>query len=228
MEADWLVQLAADDPVIVVPWVTEDGSCKFVDLRRRLEVPADKDGTRELQERGENQAPYQIPDEIPGDIFADIAEATREPALRAALLQLNGARSPLWTAKCDAWLTDSNESSDQPTDLLEMNCAPGFPPEEGRFLAGFYIDILLRDEKANASFAVQERWLRTVVRRLREEELRCVRTEFVLRYAETWGVPGFGVTWFTVACGPTRGKAEQRRAEALRTALPLVLAEPRC
>jgi hypothetical protein len=227
MEADWSVELAAEDPVIVVPWAADDGSCKFVDLRRRLEPPAGKDASRNLQAEGENQAPYQVPDEISGEIFAGVAEATHEPALGSALLELNGARSPLWTAKCDAWLTDSTESGDQAADLLEMDCAPGSSPAEGRFLAGFYIDILLRDGKANESFAVQERWVRAVVRRLKNEGPPCARTEFVLRHAETWGVPGFGVTWFVEACGPTRGQAEQRRAEALQAALPLVIAEHR-
>jgi hypothetical protein len=226
MEADWSVELAAEDPVIVVPW-TADGSCKFVDLRRRLEATAGKDASRDLQEEGEHRASYQVPDEISGDIFAEVAEAMHEPALRSALLELNSARSPLWTAKCDAWLTDSTESGGQAADLLEMDCAPGSSPEEGRFLAGFYIDILLRDGRANASFSMQERWLRAIVRRLKDEGPQCARTEFVLRHAETWGVPGFGVTWFVEACGPTRGQAEQRRAEALQAALPLVIAEHR-
>ena len=36
MEADWAVALAADDPVITVPWATSEddlGKCRFIDLR---------------------------------------------------------------------------------------------------------------------------------------------------------------------------------------------------
>jgi hypothetical protein len=75
MEADWAVALAADDPVVTVPWAAteEDGGCCFVDLRRDLS-------------------------------FVDkIAEAQSSAALRHALLVLNGSESALLSAKCDLW-----------------------------------------------------------------------------------------------------------------------------
>ena len=83
MEADWTVALAADDPVITVPWAAPEGvrGCKFVDLR------------------------------LGGHLIEEIEEARARPALRSALLLLNGAESPLWTAKCDAWASGAHEGA---------------------------------------------------------------------------------------------------------------------
>jgi hypothetical protein len=80
MEADWSVELAADDPVIVVPWAAagdDPRKCKFVDLR------------------------------LGAHLIDEIEEASRVPALRGALLLLNSTASPLWTVKCDAWESDT-------------------------------------------------------------------------------------------------------------------------
>jgi hypothetical protein len=218
MDADWSVELAADDPVIVVPWASDDGKCQFVYLGRRPQgVPAN-----------------QRVDEVltPDQMLDKIEEATSEPALRSALLALNGDLSPLWTAKCDLWLTDSRLSEDGPVDLLEMDCEPqssllGSSLGDGNFVAGCYIDILPRDAKAGASFEVQERRIRALSRRLRGGLARCARTDFVLRRAETWGLSGYGVTWFVEACASTSELAQQRREEALTRALPIVIEECR-
>jgi hypothetical protein len=77
MEADWSVALAADDPVVVVPWAAceAEGSRRFVDLRGNL------------------------------NLIDSIAEAQASPPLRNALLVLNSPDSPWLTAKCDAWVT---------------------------------------------------------------------------------------------------------------------------
>ncbi len=59
MEADWSVALAADDPVITVPWATSSDDprkCRFVDLR------------------------------LGGHLIDEIEEARSRPALRSALL----------------------------------------------------------------------------------------------------------------------------------------------
>jgi hypothetical protein len=221
MEADWSVELAADDPVIVVPWAAKDGSCEFVHLRPRLQAEAEEALRPRLQGADQNHNGDQAPDEI----LNHIEEARREPALRSALLALNSGLSPLWTVKCDAWLTDSTSSEDAPIDLLEMDCGSS-SLDEGKFVAGLYIDILPQDAKAGTSFEIQERWIRALVRRLRSEPMHCARTDLVLRRAETWGLAGFGMTWFVQGCGATAERAEQRRAEALRRSLPLVIAEP--
>ena len=113
MEADWSVALAAGDPVITVPWAASGDDALQVPVRRSAP------GTHLIDE---------------------IEEARTRPALRSALLLLNGAESPLWTAKCDAW-TSSAEEGNEPFDPYEMDAEPG----ETAFGAGSYIDLLPRD-----------------------------------------------------------------------------------
>ncbi len=202
MEADWSVELTAADPVIAVPWEAPGESFRFVDLREHPQA------------------------------IDEIEEARREPALHFALLALNSASSQIWTAKCGTWISGTGISGtwisgtwisgsqdkdkiDQ-IDRWEMDAGP----DEAEFGAGCYIDILLRDQ---ASFAVQERWIRVLTGKLRGMELRCARIELVLRPATVRGVAGFGVTCFIQGCGSSAELAGSRWAEALTLALPALM-----
>jgi hypothetical protein len=190
MEADWSVALAASDPVISVPWAAPDDDvikCRFVDLRLGLHL------------------------------IDEIEEARARPELRSALILLNGAASPFWTAKCDAWTSASED--DEAFDPYEMDAEPG----ETAFGAGSYLDLLPRDVALLSGFERQERWMRMVVERLRITPARSVRVELVLRHAEIEAMPGFGVTWFVEACGATARQAGTRWGEALVLALPVIL-----
>jgi hypothetical protein len=191
MEADWSVALAADDPVITVPWDASEGhdrKCRFVDLR------------------------------LGRHLIEEIEEARVRPALRSALLLLNGAASPLWTAKCDAWTSSPDEGA-APFDAYEMDATPG----ETAFGAGCYIDLLARDAVLLSSFERQEHWLRTVTQALHKIPARAARVELVLRYAEVEAAPGFGVTWLVEGCGLSANHAGQRWREALNLALPAIM-----
>jgi hypothetical protein len=192
MEADWTVALAPGDPVITVPWaadVNDIHGCRFVDLR------------------------------LGGAHLVDeIEEARSQPALRSALLLLNAATSPLWTAKCDAWASSVEEGA-APFDPYEMDAAPG----DVAFGAGSYIDLLPRDISFLAGFERQERWIRAVTEVLRSTPSSAARVELVLRHAEVEGTPGFAVTWFVEGCGSTAQRAGQRWAEALGLALAVVM-----
>lgn len=79
MLAEWSVECAAEDPVLVVPWKDPDGKAAFVDLRAN---------------------PYD---------FDAIPEAEQYPPLMQALRALNATRSSVFTAKCDAWPLDDEE-----------------------------------------------------------------------------------------------------------------------
>jgi hypothetical protein len=186
MEADWSVELAADDPVIVAPWEA-GGGCRFIDLRR-------------------NRAAID-----------EIEEARREPALRSALVALNGPGSRLWTAKCGLWRGEP-EAGHLLEDPREME-AQG---DEARFLAGSYIDLLRDGADRNRAFEQHEGWMRELTGALRSERLSCARTDFVIRRADLWDVPGFGVTWYVEGCGATQETAGRRWAEALTHILAAV------
>ena len=77
-----------EDPVLVVPWSSPDGTASWVDLR-------------------------SDPDALDG-----IAEADEHPALLAALRSLNAARSPVFTAKCDVWTMEEDELAATRLDLM--------------------------------------------------------------------------------------------------------------
>jgi hypothetical protein len=191
MEADWTVALAPGDPVITVPWAApadDIHSCRFVDLR--LGAP----------------------------LVDEIEEARSRPALRSALLLLNAATSPLWTAKCDAWTSSVDEGA-EPFDAYEMDAEAG----EIAFGAGSYIDLLPRDVSFLTNFELQERWIRAITQALRSTPARAARVEFVLRRAEVEGTSGFAVTWFVEGCGSTAERAGRRWAEALDLSLAVVM-----
>jgi hypothetical protein len=199
MEADWTVALAAGDPVITIPWAASEddvGKCRFVDLR------------------------------LGAHLIDEIEEARAKPPLRSALLLLNAATSPLWTAKCDAWASSVDEGA-EPFDPYEMGAESG----DTAFGAGSYVDLLARDVSFLASFERQERWIRAVTEVLRSIPASAARAELVLRRAEVEGASGFAVTWFVEGCGSTAQHAERRWAKALGLALAVVtdvrLMEPR-
>ena len=79
MLMEWSTACGSDDPVLVVPWSSEDGRLRWVDLR------------------------------TDPDALDEIAEADAHPPLLAALRALNAARSPVFTAKCDVWTMDAEE-----------------------------------------------------------------------------------------------------------------------
>ena len=79
MLAEWSVECAAEDPVLVVPW-------KDPTADAHLSICARIRTTSML-----------------------IPEAEHYPPLMQALRALNATRSPVFTAKCDVWVLDREE-----------------------------------------------------------------------------------------------------------------------
>ncbi|HLY98893.1 MAG TPA: hypothetical protein VKT33_07485 [Candidatus Angelobacter sp.] len=75
MQADYSVELGADDPALELPWQSEDGSLRYFDLRSQPEL------------------------------VLNITEAQNNPDLTAFLTRMNAADFPLQTAKCDTWFS---------------------------------------------------------------------------------------------------------------------------
>lgn len=73
MLAEWSVELGADDPRLELPWSSEDGRVRFLDLKNRPEL------------------------------LLEVREAAFNPELGEFLSWANSPESPLETAKCDAW-----------------------------------------------------------------------------------------------------------------------------
>jgi hypothetical protein len=75
MHADFSVELGHDDPVLELPWASDDGSIRYYDLKKYPEL------------------------------IQQIPEAVVYPEISAFLVRVNAPDSSLETAKCDAWLS---------------------------------------------------------------------------------------------------------------------------
>ena len=198
MLAEWSVECFPEDPVLVVPW-SEDESVahnsphtreplRFIDLREN---------------------PYDL-DHLP--------EAEQYPPLMHALRALNAARSPVFTAKCDAWPLDSEE-----LEHLRLNL--DVPPDDTP--AGFasYIDILLRERSLFASFHQNEQFLHRLARRAEALDHPYAMLDCVIRPALvdlTGPQEGFAITIYIKALAPDAPSASQNWAAALEATVALI------
>jgi hypothetical protein len=112
MQADYSVELGAEDPILSVPWGSPGDTQRYLDLRRQP------------------------------DLLLYIEEAIRFPQLGEFLTHVNGERSQLQSAKCDAWFT---------TELIEEEQIYGAP---GKF--GSYVDLFFITPEQRSSFAANE------------------------------------------------------------------------
>ena len=76
MQADWSVELGAEDDRLEMPWAAPDGSARYLDLKRQPEL------------------------------LLQIEEAHHNRELGEFLVSANSDNSVLETAKCDTWLSD--------------------------------------------------------------------------------------------------------------------------
>jgi hypothetical protein len=83
MQADFAVELGADDETLEIPWSGEENGPKYYDLKRHPE---------HLQ---------------------NLEEARRVPELREFLSTLNSPASIIETAKCDAWYSTEMNVEDE-------------------------------------------------------------------------------------------------------------------
>jgi hypothetical protein len=191
MLSEWSVESSADDPVLVVPWSDpsdETGNRRFIDLREN---------------------PYDL-DHLP--------EAERFPALMHALRALNAARSPVFTAKCDAWPLDAEE-----LDALRVNLDVSADEAPAGF--GSYIDILWRERTLFASFHLQEQMLHRLTRHAAPLEHPYAMLDCILRPAMVdlaGPQEGFAVSLYVKAVGHDAQTAETNWATALEAAVALL------
>ena len=178
---DWSAACSADDPVLVVPWHDASSGLHFVDLR---EDP---------------------------DALDSIAEAEQFPALLQSLRALNGARSPLFTAKCDVWAADAEELAGIALELQ-------VEPESAVAGQVSYLDLLCRDRALFTSFHQQQHLLGRMERRLAALDQPLALAEAVVRPALldfTAPQEGFCVSLYLKAVGPDAAAADEAWANAL-------------
>lgn len=167
MLAEWSAECASEDAVLVVPWKDAEGGAAFVDLRGN---------------------PYDV---------EEIVEAEQHAPLRNALRALNAARSPVFTAKCDAWAMGDEELAQlrAELDVSAVDAPHGFAS---------YIDMVWRERAMFVSFAQHERMLRRLVRLVGAIERTNAAMECVLRPAVVdleGAQEGYAVSLYVKAVG---------------------------
>jgi hypothetical protein len=146
MDADFSVELGRDDPVLDYPWKDESGRRAYYDLKREPEL------------------------------IAQVEEAKTFPELGEFLRRVNGPRSMLESAKCDAWAT--TEMS--PEDFFNAS---------HKFAS--YVDIVFASTDRSLSFPFHEDFARRLTRLLRRAPETfssaevCVRRCFFGKRGET-------------------------------------------
>jgi hypothetical protein len=174
-----------------------------VEVGPQLDV-IDADWTGFVDLRAKPEAAEQIP------------EAARYRPLADALVALNAADSPLFTAKCDVWGLAENE-----IDPDEFDAAAG----EAHAGMACYVDVLAREPGLFASFARHEAWAQAVVDRLRGAEIAQGRVDLVVRGARACGAEGFGVTLYAAGCGRDSAAAQTAWEAVLGAAVTATINE---
>jgi hypothetical protein len=191
MLSEWSAECSADDPVLVVPWSD----------------PSDLTGNRRFIDLREN--PYDLD---------HLVEAEQYPPLMHALRALNATRSPVFTAKCDAWPLDADELENlrHTLDVLTDEAPAGF---------GSYIDVLWRERSIFASFHQQEQTLHRLTRHASLLDHPFAMLDCVIRLALvdlTGPQEGFVVSLYIKALGHDAQSAEENWAAALDAVVALL------
>jgi len=191
MLSDWSAECSSDDPVLVVPWSD----------------PSDPSGNRRFIDLREN--PYDLD---------HLSEAEQHPPLMHALRALNAPRSPIFTAKCDAWPLDSTELDDLRANLdVTADDAP----------SGFvsYIDILWRERSLFASYHQMEQMMHRLTRHSSPLNHPYAMLDCIIRPALvdlTGPQEGFAVSLYIKALGHDPLAAEEHWSSALDAVVSLL------
>ena len=98
MVAEWSVELGSDDPILEIPWRSDDGSLRFLDLKRQPEL------------------------------LLEIREACTYQELAGFLDWANSADSGLETGKCDVWTTSEMDADDEVFgEKIKLACCAKLP-----------------------------------------------------------------------------------------------------
>jgi hypothetical protein len=138
----------------------------------------------------------------------ELTEAAGLPALAQALARLNGATSPVWTAKCDFWPRLEAEAFDSGELDADLGCAA--------HAMGCYIDML---PKSGQQWAVPDSAVADCQRicgLLHAFPLRCCRVDLIIRSAMlTEDLMDLGITAYLTSCGTSFAEADRVLQAAL-------------
>ncbi len=192
MLAEWNAECAQDASTLIVPWTDEATGSHFVDLRAN---------------------PYDI---------AEISEVEHNPTLGRALRSLNASRSPVMTAKCDAWPLLLQDYAEQ-IGTLRMELM--LPEEDINCGYSSYIDMMWRESAVFVSRHKQQERLDRIVRRAKMLDHPECALECVLRpaFLDLSGpLEGFAITVYVTSLGRDKATAFRRWEYALEDVVTLL------
>ncbi|WP_263367881.1 hypothetical protein [Edaphobacter bradus] len=198
MLSEWSAECGPDDPVLVVPWSDPaHPEIHFIDLREN---------------------PYDL-DHLP--------EAEQHPTLLQVLRALNAPRSPVFTAKCDAWTVAATNADDTyaQSELAYLHLHLQQGAEETPVAFASYIDLLWRDRTVFASLHRHEQLLDRLTRRAVPLDHPYAMLELVLRPAlvDLAGAQeGFAVSLYIKALGYGPESANQNWSRAFNDVVALL------
>jgi len=175
VQADWAVELGADDETLEMPWATEGGGPRYYDLKRYPELLPNLEEAQRVQELGE------------------------------FLSKANSPKSPLETAKCDAWLSTEIDPEEEIF--------------EGTHKFGSYVDLFFSDVPSRFSFPQHEQLAKRLTLLLQRAPEMPVAAEFLIRrcyYHEQEEVAGqeeirdgFYITFYLFGYGNDEARSRQ-------------------
>lgn len=140
------------------------------------------------------------------ELLLQLPEARASDELREFLRWLNSPESPWETAKCDLWCS---QEMDQEEDIFG---------EPWKF--GSYVDLFFVDPKEMMSFSVHERWVQSLVQRLRISPEIAAAVELDVRRCfdrrKGTGISGFYITFVLHGYGRDGAQARKHWGEALK------------
>jgi hypothetical protein len=174
MDADFSVELGADDESLEFPWVSPNGELRYYDIKSQP------------------------------DLLLYISEANHYQELGEFLESVNSPTSVFLTAKCDVWLDDELQQSE------EIYGA--------RLKLGSYVDLLFADPTASGprfDFPCHEKRADRLVQLLGRAPQISVAVEFIIRRcyyhsADDPVCPGFYITFYCYGYGDDREEARKR------------------
>jgi hypothetical protein len=154
----------------------------------------------------------------PSSTFAPI----HHPPLMQALRALNATRSPVFTAKCDAWPLRAKELEHL---QLNLDIDPAEAPAGPSFGFASYIDLVWRERSLFTSFHQHEQMLRRLARLAAPLDHPCAALDCIIRPAliDLEGPQqGYAFSLYIKALGVDAHVASDTWAAALEAVVALI------
>jgi hypothetical protein len=185
MHATWSIALAADSPVLVVPWHDDAGRVAYVDLRA---CP---------------------------DCIEKISEVRENPPLASLLVALNAPDSPWATAKCDRWTLDEDDLEAASFDLALARDRKSVQVGIGSYIDFYHRAEIEFTSLEHHRELLQRLTRAAERPGTQQDSQPSAMLELMLRHCIADGREGYAITAFLYAIGEDAVRAQENWAASL-------------